>query len=79
MYLYPDKLQFDMEDYLIREIDRISELLVQIARRLGLLSDLTRPRKEKHLTIFFKMLFNERGINSIYFSIHNKMIAYLHT
>ena len=26
-----------MEDYLIREIDRIGELLVQIARRLGLL------------------------------------------
>ncbi len=25
-----------MEDYLIREIDRIGELLVQIARRLGL-------------------------------------------
>ena len=26
-----------MEDYLIREIDRIGEMLVQIARRLGLL------------------------------------------
>ena len=25
-----------MEDYLIREIDRIGELLVQIAHRLGL-------------------------------------------
>ena len=26
-----------MEDYIIREIDRIGEMLVQIARRLGLL------------------------------------------
>ena len=27
----------DMEDYIIREIDRIGEMLMQIARRLGLL------------------------------------------
>ena len=28
-----------MEDYLIREIDRIGELLLKVARRLGLFSD----------------------------------------
>ena len=30
-----------MEDYIIREIDRIGEMLLMIARRLGLFDDAT--------------------------------------
>lgn len=37
-YLYPQIFRF-MEDYIIREIDRIGEMLVQVAKRLGLFQD----------------------------------------
>ena len=38
-----------MEDYILREIDRIGEMLKHIARRLGLLNDNPQDYSIEHL------------------------------